>query len=299
MQPVQPTSFRVHPSVLRAARAALSAGALDPLLHETLPWPWDGLEQRLIAVARREQACNSADVVTTADAMVRPPCLHLIGYGSLLNPESARVTIPGTPPGGHPPVLAFGARRIFNYVISNEAALRRYGALPVGRERAALNAERTGQVEDIINGRLLDVPLADLDALRQREFGYDLEPVIWRGWDDAVVQFGFEPAESAGHLQPGDDAGIANRETVQSSSAGETCSWSVGYVLCAPSVPPPMAVRTRQVVDDDLLPHPGYLETCRAGARMVSEDFERVFLMSTLLGDRSTRLSEHVCRMRE
>lgn len=106
--------------------------------------------------------------------------LRLIGYGSLLNRDSAARTIKDTPPEGHPPVVAIGARRVYNYVIP-EDRLKAYGSYG-SRERAALNVDYTQSPADALNGRLVEVGPSDIPALRQREWGYDLRPVACLAW---------------------------------------------------------------------------------------------------------------------
>lgn len=127
-----------------------------------LPYPWASLEPSIMDTGRP---------------------LLLVGYGSLLNPASAKRTICSTPPVGHPPVIAFGATRVFNYVMP-QSVLDRYGDQISPRERAALNAAWTGKSESVLTGRLIDVPASDLPALRERERGYHLCPVAFVPWGD-------------------------------------------------------------------------------------------------------------------
>src|SRR5262245_6193027 len=83
--------------------------------------------------------------------------IYLVGYGSLLNPRSAARSVRNTPPHGHPPVVAFGARRVFNYRIP-DVTFERYGVKPGALDRAALNAEPAASV---FNGRLIELALSD------------------------------------------------------------------------------------------------------------------------------------------
>jgi hypothetical protein len=111
--------------------------------------------------------------------------LRVLGYGSLLNRDSAARTIKNTPPEGHPPVLGIGARRVFNYLIPEER-LKTYGSSPSSRERAALNVDYTQSPADVLNGRLLEIAPSDIAGLREREWGYDLRPVAcvaWAQWE--------------------------------------------------------------------------------------------------------------------
>lgn len=139
--------------------AELLASSHDLALH----YPWDGLEDLLTAAGRTR--------------------IDLVGYGSLLEPSSARRTVPHTPDEGHDPVLAWGAYRIFNRAMTGGGE-NRYGVVPGSAERAALNVAWTGSVEHGFNARLLHVPVEDVGALRAREVAYDLVPVVWRPWAD-------------------------------------------------------------------------------------------------------------------
>lgn len=131
-----------------------------------LEYPWDGLEGLMEATGLE--------------------AFDLVGYGSLLEPDSARRTVPDTPPDGHQPVLAYGARRIFNYVMPS-FVVERYGLPPDTDRCAALNSTWTGALTDGFNARLIPVRIADVEPLRSREVNYDLAPVVWRPWDDPTA----------------------------------------------------------------------------------------------------------------
>jgi hypothetical protein len=157
--PVSSTSMEAADALLERAgvprkmRTALQA-ALKTLDGKEFEYPWNGLEEAVAKLQERK--------------------LLLVGYGSLLNRDSAARTIKDTPREGHPPVLALGAWRFFNYVMS-EALLKSYGGNFSPRERAALNVDYTRSPADALS--LLTVAPADIAALRKREFGYDLRPV--------------------------------------------------------------------------------------------------------------------------
>jgi hypothetical protein len=176
--------------------ASLQA-ALKTLDERGFEYPWNGLEE---AVAKMPE--NK---------------LSPVGYGSLLNRNSAAVDIKETP-----------------------------------RERVALNADYTRSPTDALNGCLLTVAPADIVRPGKREFGYDLRPVVcvrWLEWEATLF---------------------------------------TGYVLVA-------AEETRsgrQVIDNDALPHQLFAGLCRAGAHAVSEAFLQLYLETTFLADRKTRLAE-------
>lgn len=104
--------------------------------------------------------------------------ISCIGYGSLVNSASAARTLG---PGIHPPVIAFGVRRLFNYEIDERAS--RYGPPSEPAARAALNVVVTGRSTDMVNGVQFDVTPDGVPALRERERGYDLVPVACLPWD--------------------------------------------------------------------------------------------------------------------
>lgn len=215
--------------VPREVRVGLQTG-LKTLDGTGFVYPWKGLEEEVAKTVERK--------------------LLLVGYGSLLNRDSAARTIKDTPREGHPPVLALGARRVFNYVIP-DARLKSYGGNFSPRERAALNVDYTRSPEDALNGRLLTVAPTDFAALRDREVGYDLRPVVCVRW-------------GAWNTQP-----------------------FTAYVLVAAEG----ARAGRTVIDNDALPHPLYAGICRAGAHAVSQAFLQLYLQTTFLADRKTNLA--------
>jgi hypothetical protein len=123
-------------------------------------YPWEDLEKRL----------DDREVER----------FYLVGYGSLLNPQSAARSVRNTPSNGHPPVVALGARRVFNYRMP-DVMFERYGVEPGALDRAALNAEPA--VASVFNGRLIEFALSDLPDLRVRETAYDLQSVTCLSWD--------------------------------------------------------------------------------------------------------------------
>ncbi|OEU71554.1 MAG: hypothetical protein BA864_04105 [Desulfuromonadales bacterium C00003093] len=106
--------------------------------------------------------------------------LPLVGYGSLVNPDSAAVTIRDRMGRTGLSVLSYGVRRIFNYVIPE--GHMRYDPPSNPRARAALNVRFTGAGNDTVNGLLLEISLRDIQRLREREIGYDLYPVACVEW---------------------------------------------------------------------------------------------------------------------
>ena len=188
-------------------------------------YPWEDLEERLYEHAAAR--------------------IYLVGYGSLLNPESAARSVRNTPSDGHPPVVAVGARRVFNYRMP-DGIFERYGVEPGARDRAALNAEPAA--ESVLNGRLIELALADLPNLRVRETAYDLEPVTCLPW---------------------------NKPNTAPFTA---------FVLCCKYE----FWEGQRYVDNALMPFKPYYRLCRTGAEMVSPAFLNFYLKTCFLADRST-----------
>ena len=90
MQPSSATAESIDTLIERAgvpsaARGSLQAG-LKTLDGAGFDYPWNGLEEEVAKMPEGK--------------------LLLVGYGSLLNRDSAARTIKDTPAEGHPPVLA-------------------------------------------------------------------------------------------------------------------------------------------------------------------------------------------------
>lgn len=111
----------------------------------------------------------------------------IVGIGSLLNLESAAEDIQGVNEEEFFPVVAVGAKRLFNYLIPDNV-LEELGGAPQPEQRAALNMVATGRGEDWFNGRILSVAIEDLDGLRKREHGYHLRPVTSIRWDSPTAE---------------------------------------------------------------------------------------------------------------
>jgi hypothetical protein len=78
------------------------------------------------------------------------------------------------------PAIAFGLRRTFNFALIDqnyEENGGRYERSVEPNHCATLNLVHTGNRHDQLNGIMLSIARDDIDALAQREFGYDLVPV--------------------------------------------------------------------------------------------------------------------------
>jgi hypothetical protein len=190
------------------------------------PYPWSGLEEQL-----------------------EEP-LPVVGYGSLLNTASAARTFTKTAPEGRGAVVALGMRRVFNYLMPPWVD-EHYGRPDDPCARGALNAYADVQWDVLLNGVILDLHKDDVQAYRERETAYDLEPAMCLWWD-APEQPPF-----------------------------------VAYVLCAPDTP----YEGERHTGDDLLPHVKYAALCEEGAAAHSPEFRRCFRETSYLADRTTTLA--------
>jgi hypothetical protein len=192
-------------------------------------YPWDGLEEKILSSPEKS--------------------VKLLGYGSLLNLQSAVTTIPGAARQEFAPALAVGAKRVFDYAMPDDLIRKRGGDVN-GPEKAALNVRFTGHTDDILNGRILLIGVADVAALRTREYGYNLRPVRCIPWH-----------------APDSEPFVAYVLAAESEMAGD-----------------------RRVLDSGLLPNLPYVRLCYLGARSVSTEFSEVFLDTSFLPDGRTSL---------
>lgn len=193
-------------------------------------YPWDSLEEEL-------------EVRSVSEIAV-------VGYGSLVNSASAGQTLSEESLSTSRPVIAFGARRLFNYEIPSD--VDRYAPAIHPLARAALNALPTGRMEDIVNGIVMKLSLTDIPAIRRREIGYDLIPIVCLEWNDLE-----KPPFLAYILCCFDDEYEGIRNT-----------------------------------NDKLEPHRGYYSVCRKGASEFGEEFLRLWLSTTYLADGVTPVAE-------
>ena len=207
-----------------AAKVPLAAVSGQPSFR----FPWEGLVGHLTAQPEAH--------------------LPLVGYGSLLSLASAQRTIRQADT-VRTPCIEIGCRRVFNYRMPDRV-LKRYAVPPGSRERAALNVVVTQDPQDVINGVLITVKPADIPALREREFGYDLIPVSYLPWNPV---------------------------------AGEALNSA--YVLSAPDA---AWCPAYQVTDPTILPQPDYAQLCEDAAGGHSPEFHQMYLETTYLADKQT-----------
>lgn len=169
--------------------------------------------------------------------------IQMVGYGSLLNTSSAAQTISAEHLKNRRPIIAFGVTRIFNY--SMGILPGGYGTPQSPVDTAALNIRFTNSIEDSINAVLIDIPQAEISALRNREIGYNFEPVVCMDW---------------------------KREDRELFYA---------YILHCPDKPG----EENSFINNDLMPHRNYYEVCKSGASEFGESFKRYWLSTTFLAD--------------
>jgi tetratricopeptide (TPR) repeat protein len=179
--------------------------------------------------------------------------LRLFGYGSLINEESAARTV-SVDADGRLATIAFGVLRLLDYDLPPEFRHRSHYSVPIGepRARGLFNVRFTGSVTDCANGVMFSVRKEDIQALREREVGYDLRPVVCVPWDDV----GSSPF--------------------------------LAYVLGASG----RRWNNHQLSNSSLKPNRKYFDVCRRGAAGFSVDFLDFFLKSSFLADGETTTAE-------
>ncbi|MCD4695070.1 MAG: hypothetical protein K8S16_02420 [Bacteroidales bacterium] len=198
---------------------------LDGNTRYSKKYPWEGLEVYL----------ENQNETT----------LKIIGYGSLINAQSAALTVRAQK---RTPVMAFGVFRVFNYVISKNNA--RYGVFDNPRQRAALNIRVTNKVSDFINGLLIEVPVSDIQALREREIAYDLIQVPCIMWDNL------------------------------------NCEPFYAYILYCPYKEFDGKEKTSNIIE----PHTAFYQVCREGAQSFGDNFLKCWKSTTFLADGKTSM---------
>jgi hypothetical protein len=226
MTPMNPSGFYLKEETRQLLAEMRAAGAGPPLYR----YPWDTLVREM------------------KQGAVGP--LYLIGYGSLMNAASAARTLRKATIRRRLPVISFHIRRLFNYLL--KSASGPYGTVAQGQRYAALNVKRTGDVNDMVNGILLEIGPHEIDALCRREKKYDLVPVLCLSWEDTdAMPF-----------------------------------WA--HTLCCPDSPGSDGTPD----DKRLMPHPAYYRVCREGAAEFGDAFLDFFRVSTYLADDRTLMLE-------
>ena len=107
--------------------------------------------------------------------------ISLVGYGSLINFNSACRTFSSATVRKARPVIVLNARRIYEYVMSPRGR-EVYGAAVCESQCGVLNARPSDTPTDWFNGMEFSLGHSDMRALVSRESSYDLIPAWTIPW---------------------------------------------------------------------------------------------------------------------
>jgi cation transport regulator ChaC len=106
--------------------------------------------------------------------------IYTFGYGSLLNPDSLRSTLPGTVVEGLIPARVHGYRRTWNVAFPNDGSQPDKAYLDVNERRppfvlfSNINPHPMATDTNAVNGVLIPVTQPELTNLKKRELRYSL-----------------------------------------------------------------------------------------------------------------------------
>jgi hypothetical protein len=166
--------------------------------------------------------------------------IKIVGYGSLMNYESARRTFHYVSRSERDPVYVFGCKRYYNRLMS-AAGLARMGSNVTPIERGVLNAFVTYNPAHYFNGVSFTLHPEDFVRFREREYAYDLLPVLTVPW--------YEPEEEP----------------------------EIAYVLSCRN----KFYNGNKMLSSYIVPNPDYHAVCEDGCREVSDEFLNCFYEST------------------
>lgn len=193
----------------------------------------------------------SKDQLRSISLLFKPESVKLVGYGSLLNKISAAKTLSPYVLDSFQPVVVFGGKRTFDRNITNPS---KWGEKVRENDTGMLNVVPTKNLSQMFNGVVMEVDLAELERLVEREVGYDLIPVVAMNWNEALKEDLHFP-----HFF------IAYTFSASSSSRE-------GKIYISPCVNPV----------------PGYSYASMAGAAEYGEAFHQFWIDTTYLADRKT-----------
>lgn len=179
--------------------------------------------------------------------------IPILGYGSLLQIESACLCLGEEIVQNRTLVLASGLKRIFEKDIAvsspnNPWILDEEKKHPCCR--ASLNIRVTHKDADVINGVVYHVDKKGFCSIAKREEGYDLIPIRIRIWNDRD---------------------------------NNLTSCLIAYVF---SISHPAFLNTT------ILPRPSYYFKCREAAKCLGQEFYTMWLSTTFLGDATTSVKK-------
>jgi len=110
----------------------------------------------------------------------------VIAYGSLLNRDSARRTLPKV--ASLSPVWGIGGTRIFNYCMGEEYFQSPLHFQKAGLHRTVLTVKTDFSPQSVFNGLRLWVSAKDFPAFRRRERNYNLVEIPFIPWEKKVYE---------------------------------------------------------------------------------------------------------------
>lgn len=109
--------------------------------------------------------------------------IPIFSYGSLMDQKSAADTLSPKSIAASRPVIAFGAKRLFNRDVGIKTDSH-WGQPNHASARGMLNLRLTGSTKDMVNGVVVPTRLSEIPKLLDREEGYDLVPILYTYWED-------------------------------------------------------------------------------------------------------------------
>jgi len=176
----------------------------------------------------------------------------LFGYGSLINKQSAARNVKPQALNTMRPVIAFGAKRIFNYQAQKTD---HWGSDQHRKEHAMLNLIPSWDINSVVNGVVMEIDSEDLENLVKREKGYDLVPILIASWEDV-------------------------------SAKKPNVEIKVAYTFIAPNEPRNRIIYT----STQYYPVRGYLNAVREGTSGYGQDFADFWNDTTYLADGVTSI---------
>lgn len=177
--------------------------------------------------------------------------VEIIGYGSLIHPASALKTVSQQAIQTFQPIVAFGAKRVFERDVARVA---HWGKQIRMNDTGMLNIFPTQNLRSMFNGISMKVDINELFQLTEREIGYDLIPLVTLNWNDAINENNLTPA------------------------------FFIGYAFSASDQPRQGKIYISTCVN----PVPGYSYASMEGAEHYGKAFLNFWIDTTLLADRKT-----------
>lgn len=181
------------------------------------------------------------------------PTVPILGYGSLLNEESASLSLKPTTIKERRCVKAKGLKRIFEKDIGknhshNPWILDEEKSHPTAR--GSLNIKYTQNEYDEINGVVYHLDEEDFLSVCKREEGYDLIPIEVTIWNDVNKNFSSE---------------------------------LIAYVFSASN---------ENYLSNHITPRPSYFFLCREAAKKLGPEFYTMWQETTYLADGTTTIKK-------